>query len=78
MSSFVSTFESQTLNSVVTGFSFAAAIAWMDVARWIIANFGHISKSSGSYTVLTALLTTLLTVVTFFVVKMINNRSRQQ
>jgi hypothetical protein len=26
--------ETQSLNSVVAGFSFAAALSWMDLVRW--------------------------------------------
>jgi hypothetical protein len=26
--------ESQSLNAVVAGFSFAAALSWMDLVRW--------------------------------------------
>lgn len=63
------TVESQSLNSVVTGFSFAAAIAWMDVVRWIIANVIKVNKSSGSFTILAALLTTVLAAVVYMVLK---------
>ena len=30
--------QSQTLNSIVGGFSFAAAMSWMDLIRWFIAH----------------------------------------
>ena len=63
------TVESQSLNSVVTGFSFAAAIAWMDVVRWIIANVVKVNRTSGSFTVLAALLTTVLAAVVYMVLK---------
>jgi len=63
------TVESQSLNSVVTGFSFAAAIAWMDVVRWIIANIIKVNKSSGSFVFIAALLTTVLAAVVYMVLK---------
>ena len=65
------TVEAQSLNSVVTGFSFAAAIAWMDVVRWIIANLIKVNKSSGSFTLLAALLTTVLAAVVYMVLKIL-------
>ena len=61
--------EAQSLNAVVTGFSFAAAIAWMDVVRWIIANIVKVNKSSGSFVVLAALLTSLLAAVVYMILK---------
>lgn len=61
----VSTVESQSLNSVVTGFSFAAAIAWMDFVRWAIANVVKVNKTSGVFTFLGALITTLLAVLVY-------------
>jgi len=69
LASLLNAVESQSLNSVVTGFSFAAAIAWMDVVRWIIANVIKVNKSSGAFPLLAALATTLLAVVVFVVLK---------
>jgi|TARA_R110002096_G_C14261351_1_gene694723 uncharacterized membrane protein required for colicin V production len=57
--------QSQSVNSMVGGFSFAAAIAWMDVVRWIIANTVKTSKNGGIYYLITALATTLLAVLVF-------------
>lgn len=61
--------EAQSLNSLVAGFSFASAIAWMDVVRWIISQVVHVEKSGGQYYVLSALFTTLLAIVVYMVVK---------
>ncbi len=63
--------ESQSLNAVIAGFSFATAIAWMDVVRWLIGKVstGNMNKSSGTYYLLTALLTTILAVIVFMLVK---------
>lgn len=69
MSSIVGMFEVQSLNAIVGGFSFASAIAWMDVVRWIIANVLKVNKSSGVYVVLAALLTTLLAVFVYIVLR---------
>lgn len=61
--------ESQALNAVVAGFSFASAVAWMDVVRWIISKVVNISKNGGNYYLITALATTLLAVFVFIIIK---------
>lgn len=61
--------ESQALNSVVAGFSFASAIAWMDVVRWTITQIINLKQNGGTYYFLTALATTVLAVVVFMVMK---------
>ena len=72
MSAILGTFESQSLNSIVAGFSFASAIAWMDVVRWIIANLIKLNKSSGSFTVLAAILTTALSIVVYLILSKVS------
>lgn len=57
--------ESQSLNAVVAGFSFASAIAWMDLVRFIISQVINVPKNGGTYFALTALLTTLLSVLVY-------------
>jgi len=61
--------EAQSLTSVVAGFSFAGAIAWMDVVRWLISQIVQVDKSGGQYYLLSALFTTLLAIVVFMIVK---------
>lgn len=61
--------EAQSLNSIIAGFSFASAIAWMDVVRWVIGQIIQVNKNSGQYYVLSALFTTLLAIVVFITVK---------
>lgn len=73
MSSVVSTVESAAL----IGFSFASAIAWMDVARWLIARVIMVSKNSGSYVFLTALFTTLLAILVGSVFRMLKKKQQQ-
>lgn len=63
--------ESQSLNSIVAGFSFASAVAWMDVVRWLISQVISINKNGGNYYFLTALATTLLAVLVFVITKAI-------
>jgi len=61
--------ESQSLNAVVAGFSFASAVAWMDVVRWIIGQVINVNKNGGNYYLLTALMTTVLAVLVFIIIK---------
>ena len=76
-SAILGTFESQSLNAIVGGFSFAAAIAWMDVVRWIIANLVKVPKSSGAFTALAAVLTTLLSIVAYLVLSRLSSKVRE-
>lgn len=62
--------RTQSLTSIVGGFSFAAAIAWMDAVRWMISQVVKVQKNGGTYYVLTALFTTLLAVVAYTVINM--------
>ena len=69
---FVTSVQSHSMNSVVAGFSFAAAIAWMDVVRWVIANVIRVNKTSGAFTMLAALLTTMLAVAVYIGLKFVD------
>ena len=60
--------KNQSLTALVGGFSFAAAIAWMDVARWMISRLVKVPRNGGSHYVLTALMTTLLGIIVFQIV----------
>ena len=51
--------ESQSLNAVVAGFSFAAALSWMDLVRWLVNQVVKVNKNGGMNYTLTALFTTL-------------------
>lgn len=61
--------ENQALNSIVAGFSFASAIAYMDLVRWMLSQVVKVNKNGGYYYLMTALLTTLLSVIVFMLVK---------
>ena len=65
LKSFGVQFETQSLNSVVAGFSFASAIAWMDLVRWILASLIKVNKNGGTYFVLTAVFTTVLSILVY-------------
>lgn len=62
-----SQFVSQSANFVVAGFSFGAAIAWMDLVRYVIAQVVSVPKNGGTYYLLSAIFTTLLALVVFLV-----------
>jgi hypothetical protein len=64
--------QTQTLNSIVGGFSFAAAMSWMDFIRWSITQLVRVPKNGGTQYALTAVLTTLLSIIVFMVISRIN------
>jgi uncharacterized membrane protein len=66
--------SSQTLNSIVAGFSFAAAMSWMDFVRWSITQVVKVPRNGGRQYVMTAFLTTILSVVVYLVVSTVNRR----
>ena len=61
--------ETQSLNAIVAGFSFASAIAYMDLVRWMISQVVKVNKNGGYYYLLTALLTTLLSIAVYMLVR---------
>ena len=69
--------KTQTLNSIVGGFSFAAAMAWMDFVRWVVTQIVKVPKNGGSQYAITALLTSLLSIIVFMVVSRINGKVKK-
>jgi hypothetical protein len=69
--------EAQSLNSIVAGFSFAAALSWMDLVRWGITQIIKVPKNSGSQYVFTAILTTLLSIVVYLVISRVSTRVKK-
>lgn len=69
--------ESQSLNAIVAGFSFASAIAWMDLVRFIISQVINVPKNGGTYFTLTALLTTLLSILVYMLVSRVSKTVKQ-
>ena len=61
--------ETQSINSIIAGFSFASAIAWMDVVRWAISQIVQVNKNGGQYYVLSAIFTTLLSILVYLSIK---------
>lgn len=66
--------ESQSLNAVVAGFSFAAALSWMDLVRWIVNQVVKVNKNGGMNYTLTALFTTLLSILVYVAMSRVSNR----
>lgn len=58
----------QSLNSLVAGFSFAAAMSWNDVARYVITRLIPGQRNTGIQFTMTAILTTLLSILVFLIV----------
>ena len=71
---FVRELESQSLNAIVMGFSFAAALSWMDLVRWIVNQVVKVNKNGGMNYTLTAMLTTLLAVLVYIGVSRVSTR----
>ena len=66
--------ESQSLNAVVAGFSFAAALSWMDLVRWTVNQVVKVNKNGGMNYTLTALFTTLLSILVYVGMSRISTR----
>lgn len=69
--------EAQSLNSVVAGFSFAAALSWMDFIRWSIHQIVQVQKNGGMNYALTALATTLLSVIVYMIISRFSTRVKK-
>ena len=69
--------QSQSLNAVVAGFSFASAIAWMEVVRFLLAKVIKTPSGSASSVLLTAILTTLLSIFVYIGLSRISSRVTQ-
>ena len=66
--------ETQSLNAVVAGFSFAAALSWMDLVRWLVNQVVKVNKNGGMNYTLTALFTTLLSIVVYLSISRVSTR----
>ena len=69
--------EAQSLNAIVAGFYFAAALSWMDLVRWLVNQIVKVNKNGGMNYTLTALLTTLLSIVVFIVVSRLSKKVKK-
>ena len=66
--------ESQSLNAIIAGFSFAAALSWMDLVRWIVNQVVKVNKNGGMNYTLTAMLTTLLSILVYIGISRVSTR----
>ena len=66
--------ETQSLNAIVAGFSFAAAMSWMDVVRFIINQVIKVPKNGGTQYALTAVLTTLFSIAVYMMISAVYTR----
>jgi hypothetical protein len=64
-------FTSQSSQFIVAGFAFGAAIAWMDLIRFVIAQIVSVPRNGGTYYLLSAIFTTLLSIVVFLILQRI-------
>ncbi len=64
--------EVQSLNAIVGGFAFAAALSWMDLVRFLVQAIIRVKNNGGAHYALTALLTTVLSIAVFLVVRAVN------
>jgi hypothetical protein len=66
--SLVTTIESQGLNSLIGGFSFASALAWYSVVQAVIEKYVKSGPGIKAH-LIAALLTTLLSILVFMIIK---------
>lgn len=66
--------ETQSLNAIVAGFAFASALSWMDFARWMVSRVIKVPKNGGIQYGLTAVLTTLLSIVIYLLISRLSTR----
>lgn len=69
VSDVASQISSQSATFAAGGFFFAAAIAWMDVVRYVISQLVSVPRNGGMYYILSAVFTTLLAVVVMMLLK---------
>lgn len=66
--------EGQSLNAIVAGFSFAAALSWVDLVRWIVNQVVKVNKNGGMNYTLTALFTTLLSIFVYLAISRVSSK----
>jgi Family of unknown function (DUF5654) len=61
--------ESFALNAIVGSLFFTASLSWLDFVRSLVSMLIQVPKNTGSFFLVTALLTTLLAVVGYMGIK---------
>ena len=62
--------ESFALNAIVGSLALTASLSWLDFVRSIVAMLVKVPKDTTQFFLVTALLTTLLSVVVYMLIKM--------
>ena len=70
--------EGQSLNAIVAGFSFAAALSWVDLVRWVVNQVVKVNKNGGMNYTLTAVMTTLLSIVVYLITYRLSTKVNKQ
>ena len=66
--------EGQSLNAIVAGFSFAAALSWVDLVRWVVNQVVKVNKNGGMNYTLTALFTALLSIFVYLAISRVSSK----
>jgi hypothetical protein len=61
--------ESFALNAIVGSLAFTASLSWLDFVRAMVASLIQVPRNTNSFFLITALLTTLLSVLAFMLIK---------
>jgi len=61
--------ESFALNAIVGSLALTASLSWLDFVRAIVAMLIRVPKDTSQFYLITALLTTLLSVVVYMIIK---------
>jgi hypothetical protein len=61
--------ESFALNAIVASLFFTASLSWLDYTRSIVSMLIQVPRNTGSFFLITALLTTLLAVLGYMLIK---------
>jgi Family of unknown function (DUF5654) len=62
--------ESFALNAIVGSLALTASLSWLDFVRAIVSMLVKVPKDTTQFFLITALLTTLLSVVVYMIIKM--------
>lgn len=66
--------EAQSLQALSTGFAFASAMSWVDVSRYVVAKLIPGAKNSGIQYAVTAVMTTLLSILIFLFINQVSRK----
>jgi hypothetical protein len=62
--------ESFALNAIVGSLALTASLSWLDFVRAIVSMLVKVPKDTTQFFLITALLTTLLSVIVYMIIKM--------